>query len=160
MESSNEQKADELISNYEQGKALDEHVLGEALSKLKTARIIFYVIGAFQAIMGFVFYTQQPAPVNAYTLGVSLFIAAIFIALGYFTMKKPVLSVTIGLVLYCLLIVLDIVMSPETFYRGMLMRVIFIAALVKAMHSARAAEQIRETYNSRFNPTDKPLDMI
>ena len=75
----------------------------------------------------------------------SLFIAG-FIALGFWTKKKPYYAIVGALILYGLFILINAVISIDTIFQGIIFKIIIIVLLVKGINDARTTQQMRSLY--------------
>lgn len=66
-----------------------------------------------------------------------------FVALGFWTKKKPYTAIICALVLYGLYIILNGVLDPATLYKGLLVKIIIVVLLVKGINDAKDVQQIR-----------------
>ena len=72
-----------------------------------------------------------------------LFIAG-FVALGFWTKKKPYSAIIGAMILYGVFIILNAVLDVTTLYKGILIKVIIVVFLFKGLNDAREAQQIKE----------------
>ena len=73
------------------------------------------------------------------------FIAA-FIALGFWTKKKPYTAIVSGLVLYGLFIFLNAIIDPVTIVKGIIFKVFVIVLLIKGLKDAKEAQALKENF--------------
>src|SRR5882757_3779881 len=67
-----------------------------------------------------------------------------FIALGFWTKKKPYTAIICGLILYTLFIILNAVIDINTLYKGIIIKIAIFASLIKGLKDAREAQQIKD----------------
>ena len=111
---------------------------------LKNARIWLFVIAGFQFAMGiFEKITIEDPQVGWIAFSIDAFIAFIFLGLALWSKKKPVVAFTIALVLYILINVGFMLIDSSNIYKGFLIKIFVVIALVKANRDARKYENIR-----------------
>ena len=74
---------------------------------------------------------------------IDAFIALLFLILALWSRKKPVASFTIALVIYLLLQIVFMLTDPTNIFRGIIIKIFVIIALVKANRDARKYEEIK-----------------
>lgn len=114
---------------------------------LRNARNWLYVIGGLQIIMGFIEYgtiTEQQIAIAAFCI--DAFIGALFLALALWSRKKPVVAFTTALVCYIVVVTGLAVLDPSNLFRGMLIKIFAVIALVKANKAARQYEAIKASF--------------
>jgi hypothetical protein len=72
-----------------------------------------------------------------------LFIAG-FIALGFWTKKKPYYAIIGGLILYALFIGINAYLDISTIYKGLILKIIIIAVLIKGLTDAKQAQDMQQ----------------
>lgn len=72
-----------------------------------------------------------------------IFIAG-FIALGFWTKKKPYTAIVCALVLYAVFIILNAVLDVTTLYKGIIFKIFVVVSLIKGLSDAREAQQMKE----------------
>ncbi len=77
----------------------------------------------------------------------NLVLAGIFVALGAYTHKKPLVCLIAGLSLYVIVQILLLIVSPVTVVRGIIAKIIVIGLLIKGIQSALAIEKIKKEHN-------------
>ena len=73
--------------------------------------------------------------------GGTIALGVVFIVLGLMVYKFPVVCTVLGLILYLGGQAVFVYMEPESLARGLIMKIIIIAALVKAIQAALAYEK-------------------
>jgi asparagine N-glycosylation enzyme membrane subunit Stt3 len=85
--------------------------------------------------------------------GIALFMAAVFVGLGLWTRKKPYTALVTGLIAFILFVILSGVVGyiewgAEGFFtnmvRGIFIKIVILAALVKGLRDARALQTARD----------------
>jgi hypothetical protein len=70
------------------------------------------------------------------TWAINLLLPAAFIALAFWSRKAPLPAAITGLSLYLVILVVNFVIEPSTLFKGMVVKVLFIMAMLKAISSA------------------------
>ncbi len=67
-----------------------------------------------------------------------------FIALGFWTKKKPYSAITYALILYGIFIAVNAYFDVKTLYSGIIFKIIIISLLVKGLSDAKAAQELQQ----------------
>ncbi len=105
-----------------------------------SARRTLLAIAAFQAIAGTIFVLVTVGAQDVFSLVVVNLVAAFYGVLGFLTRYNAKVCLYIGLVAYVSLLLLDAVFDPTSILRGILVKLVIIAALVQAIQSIRRTE--------------------
>ncbi len=126
-------------SSYHARRVLKKRRGTEASKKIRSGRNSLFVIAAFTLAIG-VFYFIRYGD-NA-TLITNAILAIIYMVLGFWSQKRPLIALILGLLVYLTTIVLNGILEPETIYKGIIIKVLIILYLSKGINSAL---QIRNT---------------
>lgn len=136
-----------------------ELLLKEAEDKLKTVKVILYIIAAIQLIVGIVFYFMNKE--NAlYVVIIQVIVAIIFFGLALLVNKKPKLGVISALTLYAGLILLNAIYDTSSIYSGLIIKAAVIYAFVKGITAAKEVEALREKIGQIDSGENMPMDMV
>jgi hypothetical protein len=69
-------------------------------------------------------------------LSIVLFVALIYLALAFWSDKKPFIALLSGLLLYLTLIIISAVFDPISLVKGFIWKIIIISYLGKGLYSA------------------------
>jgi len=127
-------KATEKEQNlYRLKKAADKIDSDLAIKKIKEARNILFIIAALTLIFGIVMYFST----NSLDLLITnLILSIIYCGLGFWATSKPFPATLTALLIYIGIILLNAFIDPNTIYQGILFKIIFTIALVKASYGA------------------------
>ncbi len=118
-------------------------------NELKKARNRLYFIAGIFVFSGFIMYaTNQSSPDAVTTLILNLIIAIVFVGLGGYCEKRPVLCILTGLVLFAVIVIGNAILDPASIVRGIIFKVAAIVLLINGLTSAREVEKIRDQYPS------------
>ncbi len=121
---------------------LKKGTISDTKEKIKRARIILWVIGGINILFPFLLYANHPQQKTYIIVG--LIIGFLFIGFGFFTHKKPFISILIPLILLLFLYTVDYIQEPISLIKGILWKIIFITGLVYGLVSIIQAERIRK----------------
>ncbi|MDF2382730.1 hypothetical protein JMG10_14710 [Nostoc ellipsosporum NOK] len=125
---------------------------GYELGVKKARNALFWAGGLIFAGEMFIMY-QLGYGFDPAIFGIALFEAAVFVGLGLWTRKKPYAAVVTGLIAFILFVILSGVVGyiewgAEGFLtnmvRGIFIKIIILAALVKGVRDARALQTARD----------------
>ena len=114
------------------------------MKKVRQARNAIYVVAAIQFVFGLYSGLTAPEELMYITLGIMMVVALMFLGLAIWANWKPYPAILIALILYCGLILLDLVYDPATIFRGIIMKVIIIIYLVKGLNNAAEARRMKQ----------------
>ena len=113
---------------------------------LKTARIYLYIVAALHVGIGvYEYVTIEDNTLKLWAMAVDAGIGAIFFGLALWSYKQASLAFGIALVLYILLQIVIIYFDTSMIYKGIILKVLVIVALVKGFKDAREYEQIKRS---------------
>jgi hypothetical protein len=113
-------------------------LIKRAKEKISTAKIIIYVIAGFTFLAGVFAYFKY----DDFTLMiVNLFISLLYLILAAWADKNPFAAILTAFILYVTVILINAVVEPGSLFSGILWKVIFIGAFIKAIRSAQEAQE-------------------
>jgi hypothetical protein len=126
----------------------EEEFLNTGYDKpVRQARNALFFIAGVQFIFGLVsMYLMEDVILKWTNFGIMIFISALFIVLALWTKKKPYTAIMTGLVIYCLLLLIDVFYQPSSIIKGVIMKVIVIIYLVKGLNNAKETQQIQKAF--------------
>ena len=111
---------------------------------MKNARIWLYVIAGIQTAMGFYEYaTTADQTVAIVALCIDAFVGLSFLVLALWSRKKPYLAFVCALSFYALFNIAFMVLDASNLYRGVILKLIIVIALVKAIKDAKKYEEVK-----------------
>ena len=113
----------------------------------KAGRTLFYLSAIF-AISGiYNFFVSKDDP-DVILIVVPLIVLAItFLLLGEFSKKKPLACIIVGIGLYGIVQILDLIGDPASIARGIFGRVVIIILLINGLESALDVEKIKKEHH-------------
>lgn len=108
---------------------------------VKSARTTLFVMSGITFLSGVVFYFLSK---ELAVLIVNIILTVIYVALGFWSKKKPLAAIFSGLVLYVTVIVLNGLIDPSTIFKGIILKGVVLFYLGKGLYSAKAAQKNNE----------------
>ncbi len=123
----------------------EEELLNSGYDKhIRRARNVLFVVAGIQFFFMLVSLLITQESIDLFSIGIVVFTTSLFIGLGLWTRKKPFTAILIGLIFYCLLVLVDLVFEPVSVFRGLIFKIIVIVYLAKGLTDARQAQQTRQ----------------
>ena len=111
---------------------LDKQKLKDSAQKVKNARIVLLVIGGLTIAVSLYKLLSVGDEIEGYT---GLVEGVLFIGLFFLGAKYPLGALISGLILYAVPHLIVAVIEPESILRGIILKVLFIAALIRGIVS-------------------------
>ena len=116
---------------------------------LKNARIWLYVIAAIQVVFGIVQYAiTDDKEIGLIVAIVEAGIGVLFFLFALWSYKKPATAFMTALVTFVVIHVASAIIEPSQIYKGIILKVLVIVALVKGFNNAREVEKLKEATGS------------
>ena len=116
---------------------------------LKNARIWLYVIAAIQVVFGIVQYAiTDDKEIGLVVAIVEAGIGVLFFLFALWSYKKPATAFMTALVTFVVIHVASAIIEPSQIYKGIILKVLVIVALVKGFNNAREVEKLKEATGS------------
>jgi hypothetical protein len=126
-----------------------EVLAAEALARKKASGILFAIAG-IQLVCGGLVLAVAPQVLGLgapEAVAVAVFMVAltvlVFAGLGWWARYQPLPAAVVGLVLYCGLLLLDIVVDPANLARGFILKAILIWMLIQAVQAGVRYNKLR-----------------
>jgi hypothetical protein len=112
---------------------------------IRRARITLLIVAGWMLVH---LYTIWPIDnAESYISAVFLvLVSGAFVALAFWTKKKPYTALLLAMVLFIALIVLDAVVDLHTIYQGWIWKIAIIVSLVLGLQNAREAQQLLRAF--------------
>jgi hypothetical protein len=123
-------------------------VSAEAARARKQVASTLFSIAGLQFVCGLAAVTLIPeqlaggpvaGPLAEIIAGVVVAIALVFAGLGYWAYFQPLPAAVVGLTLYVVLLLFDLLANPQMVMQGIIVKVLIIGSLVKAVSTAQRA---------------------
>jgi len=113
---------------------------------LKTARIYLYIIAALQIGVGIYQYATANEPELALILGaIPAGIGVLFLGFAIWSYKQPVIAFMTALITFVVVHAATMILDPTAIYKGIILKILVIVALVKGFKDAREVQKLRES---------------
>ncbi|RYZ54137.1 MAG: hypothetical protein EOO14_14620 [Chitinophagaceae bacterium] len=112
---------------------------------LRTARIWLYVLTALQIGLGIYEYSTLDPSLALFALLIDAGIGILFFGLALWSYKKPAASFLTALIVYVVIYIGAGILEPANLYKGVLLKIFIVFALVKAYKDAREVEKWKES---------------
>lgn len=122
--------------------------LEECQDKIRSARNTLYVLAGLMVLGGIAMYFLDKAQ-GLVLLVTYLILAAIFVGLGFWSLKKPFAAIISALVIYLTLQLIGAFADPKSLYQGIIIKVFVIIFLFKGLKSAKDAEALQKELNNQ-----------
>lgn len=114
--------------------------LKDANKKLKTAKIVLYVLIGF-SLLGATYYYFVPEDFASAIS--SIVVAIVYLGLLSWVDKNPFAALLSALIFYVTLQVMGVLIEPASIFKGLIIKIVVISALIKGVSSAQQVKQIR-----------------
>lgn len=113
----------------------------EANRKIKNARTTLYVISVITFLFGLISFSGE---LGSALLTVSFIQSIIYLILGFWSNKKPLIALLMGLFLYLTVIIISAVTEPSTVIKGIIFKVIIISFLGRGIYAALSLKKLED----------------
>lgn len=113
---------------------------------LKTARIYLYIVAALQIGVGAYQYSKAADPELGFWLGgIPAALGVLFLLFAIWSYKKPAIAFMTALIVFVVAHIATMVADPSYIYKGIILKVLVVMALVKGFKDAKEVEKLRES---------------
>ena len=113
---------------------------------VRNARIILFVIAVLQLIPIFTLPDGLSELARWIAIGIQVFLAGVFVALGFWTKRKPYTAIITALCVFTGIILLEAVLSgPLTLVKGWLIKAVVYGLLITALRNAKEVQEWLDT---------------
>lgn len=141
-EATHVKQEEHVIADYVDG--MKELELEAYQTSIRKARNTLFVAAALVFIGEMISIGQIPGGITAVTMAIVLVETGLFVALGFWSKKKPFAAIVAGIVLIIIYWLLAIWSNPENIFRGILARIVMIVYLARATSDARNWEALKK----------------
>ncbi|MBO9567161.1 MAG: hypothetical protein J7621_30590 [Niastella sp.] len=117
---------------------------------VRNARIMLFVIAGIQLIP-LLLMPEMEELAKWITIGIYVFIAAVFAALALWTKRKPYTAIIVALSFYTGIILLSAVLEPASIFQGLILKIIVFVLLINGLRNGREVQEWLDTKNARQN---------
>jgi hypothetical protein len=109
---------------------------------VRRARITLFIIAGLILISLYQVLPFNDDPVRMITAGITVLMAGIYVALGFWTRKKPYTALIVALCVFCGTILLNGIIQPVSIFYGIIIKIAIILALVLGLSNARDCQRM------------------
>jgi hypothetical protein len=113
---------------------------------IRNARIILFILAGIFLLGIFSVMPFDDNPLKLVMAGIMVLFAAAYIALAFWTKKKPYTAILIALILYISLQVLSFLLQPASIFQGWILKIIVILLLLLGLRNAKESQRLMEAY--------------
>lgn len=136
-----ERGSQEEISKYNHSIKLKMDVITEGVKKLKSVKILLYVLAGINAAFGIYYLTNELTFADG--IG-SLIAAGVFLACVIWVNNQPLIGVLAAFIFWILLQLSVVLVDPLLLFQGIILKIIFIGIFLKGISSARDAKKYQD----------------
>jgi hypothetical protein len=113
---------------------------------IRNARIILFILAGIFLLGLFSVIPFDANPLKLVMAGIMVLFAAAYIALAFWTKKKPYTAILTALILYISLQVLSFLLQPASIFQGWILKIIIILLLLLGLRNAKESQRLMEAY--------------
>ena len=112
---------------------------------VRNARITLYVIAGL-SLLSIVLLPPLEDLAKYIAIGLVVFIAAVYVALGLWSKKKPFTAILIGLIVFVVLQVLNAIADPSTLLQGWYIKIAVPLFLILGLRNAKEIQDRKKAF--------------
>ncbi len=118
---------------------------------IRQARNTLFIAAAILFINAMILFAKYPFDMETLWLDYLLWTVYIggFVALGFWTQKKPYYAIIGGLILFGVFILINAIVEPATIISGLIFKIAVVVFLVKGLADAKAAQEMKEQFERK-----------
>jgi len=118
---------------------------------IRQARNVLFVAAGLLVLNAIKLFSDYAFDIEVMWLDYLIWIGYIggFIALGFWTKRKPYYAIIGGLVLLGIFIVVNAIIEPSSIFGGIFFKIAVVVFLIKGLGDAKEAQQIKEQLKNR-----------
>jgi hypothetical protein len=129
---------EEEVRNFRLIVSSRKRLLSDAEDKIRSAKnIIYFLAGAFFVFGLITWFTSKDLAM----LVIHLLMCILYLIFAAWSNKNPFAAILTAFIIYITLQVINAFADPVTIFSGIILKVIFIGALIKGIHSALEAQR-------------------
>ncbi len=137
-----EPKEEHVIADYVDG--MKQLELEAYQTSIRKARNTLFVAAALTFIGEAFTISQYGEGFTVLTMTIILIEAGLFVALAFWSKKKPFAAIISGIILIILYWALSVYADPSNIFRGILVRIVMIVYLARATSDAKRWESLKK----------------
>ena len=118
---------------------------------IRQARNTLFTAAAILLLNAVLLFSKYPFDIEMMWLDYLLWIGYIggFIALAFWTKKKPYYAIIGGLILLGIFILVNAVIEPSSLFGGIIFKIAIVVFLIKGLGDAKEAQLMKEQFSNR-----------
>lgn len=112
--------------------------------KIKQAQNGLFVVAVIYLLAGIVQIFADDSEDWLINIGVTVVVAAIFLALAFWVKKNPLPALVIAITLYFAIIIFNAIAEPASLVRGLFFKAAMVVLLIKGIIAADEARQLKK----------------
>jgi hypothetical protein len=116
---------------------------------IRNARIMLFVLAGLFLLSLVSLTPFDDNPLKLVMAGIIILFAAAYVALAFWTKKKPYTAILTALILFISLEVLSFLLQPASIFQGWILKVIVILLLLLGLRNAKESQQMMEAYGKK-----------
>jgi hypothetical protein len=109
---------------------------------VRRARITLYVIGGLILLTIFTLLPIDSNPIKIFLAGYIVLMGGGYIALGFWSKRKPYSALVTGLCIFIGSIALSVILQPSSFFSGLIFKIVVIVVLIMGLENARDCQRM------------------
>ncbi len=118
---------------------------------IRQARNILFVAAGILVLNAIILFSNYPFDIEVMWLDYLIWTVYIggFIALGFWTKRKPYYAIIGGLILLGIFILVNAIIEPSSIIGGIIFKIAVVVFLIKGLADAKEAQQMKEQFKNR-----------
>jgi len=112
---------------------------------VRNARITLYVVAGLFLLSIFLIQGLEDTAKNI-MIGILVFMAVVFVLLGYWSTKRPFTAILIGLIIFVSLQVFNVIVEPSSLMQGWYVKVAVPLFLIMGLRNAKEIQDRRKAF--------------
>ncbi|HMU11620.1 MAG TPA: hypothetical protein PKC54_16520 [Ferruginibacter sp.] len=115
---------------------------------IRQARNTLFIAAGILLLNALILFSKYPFDIEVMWLDYMLWTVYIggFIALGFWTKKKPYYAIVGGLILFGIFILVNAIIEPATIFGGLIFKIAVIVFLIKGVNDAKNAQEMKAQF--------------
>ena len=116
---------------------------------IRNARIMLFVLAGLFLLSLAAHLPFDDNPVKMVMAAVIVLFAAAYVALAFWTKKKPYTAILTALILFISLEVLSFLLQPASIFQGWILKIIVILLLILGLRNAKESQRMMEAFGKK-----------
>ncbi len=112
---------------------------------VRNARVTLYIVAGL-SLLSILLLPAMEDTAKYIAIGLVVFIAALYVALGLWSKKKPFTAILIGLIFFIVLQVLNAIADPSTLWQGWYIKIAVPLFLILGLRNAKEIQDRKKAF--------------